>query len=62
LKIDVEGAEVDALRGGVELFKGRRPALLVEFSDDAACAEGRELLPAYTFGRLGDRQWLLSPK
>jgi len=61
LKIDVEGAEVDALRGGVELFKGRRPALLVEFSDDAARAEARELLPAYTFRRLGDWQWLLSP-
>jgi FkbM family methyltransferase len=61
IKIDVEGAEVDALRGGRELLMRRRPTLIVEFTDDAAQAAGSELLPDYAAERLGDRQWLLSP-
>ncbi len=62
IKIDVEGAEVEALRGGRELLEQYRPALILEFSDAALLAEGRQVLPGYAFERIGDRQWLLSPK
>jgi len=62
VKIDVDGGEVDAFRGELELLGHRRPTLVVEFSDDAALAEGHELLPWYTFARLGEQRWLLSPR
>jgi FkbM family methyltransferase len=60
VKIDVEGAEVDVLRGGATLLAGEaRPALLVEFTDEGALAEGRDLLPEYAFEPLGGNHWLL---
>jgi FkbM family methyltransferase len=60
VKIDVEGAEVDVLRGGADLLRGeRRPALLVEFTDEAALVEGRALLTDYVSEHLGGSQWLL---
>jgi FkbM family methyltransferase len=60
IKIDVEGAEVDVLRGGETLLGGAsRPVLLVEFTDERALAAGRELLTAYEFEPLGKNLWLL---
>lgn len=61
IKIDVEGAEVEALRGGRKLFEQEHPILIVECSDVGVLAEGLELLTGYTSARIGDRQWLLSP-
>ncbi len=59
LSIDVEGAELDVLRGGVTLFTGHRPSLVVEFSTDELVQEARLLLPDYAFKRIGGNHWLL---
>jgi FkbM family methyltransferase len=59
IKIDTEGAEVDVLRGGVQLFSTAGPALLVEFSNAALLMQARGLLPYYTFERLAGQHWLL---
>lgn len=60
VKIDVEGAELDVIRGGVELLLRARPRLLVEFVSDDVVGAARRLLPPYRFERLGPRQWLLT--
>ena len=59
IKVDVEGAEVDVLRGGLGLLSSARPRLIVEFSDDTRLAEARSLLPSCTFERLAPHHWLL---
>jgi FkbM family methyltransferase len=43
LKVDVEGAELLVLRGGVGLFRNCRPALLCEVGSDVAPAVGEFL-------------------
>lgn len=60
VKIDVEGVELDVLRGGVDFLLDRRPHLVVEFVSDALVDAARTLLPPYRFERVGPRQWLLS--
>lgn len=59
LKLDVEGVEVEALRGGRELLAGRHPVLLVEFSSDELLAQARALLSRYRFEQLARHHWLL---
>ncbi len=59
IKVDAEGAEVDVLRGGMRLLSTRRPALVVEFSDDTLLEEARALVPFYAFTHLAQRHWLL---
>jgi FkbM family methyltransferase len=59
IKIDVEGAEVDVLRGGWHLLSTLRRPLLVEFSDDVLLDEARSLLPFYGFRRLARSHFLL---
>ena len=60
IKIDVERAEIDVLRGGARVLHGEaRPALLVELTDERALAEARALLPEYAFEALGGNHWLL---
>jgi FkbM family methyltransferase len=62
VKVDVEGAELDVLRGGQELIASHRPAIVVEFSDPSLLDEGRTFLRSeYSFRRLGPTQWLLTP-
>lgn len=58
IKVDVEGAEVDVLRGGLHFLSTVRPRLIVEFSNDALLAAARTLLPFYTFERLAPHHWL----
>lgn len=60
IKIDAEGAEVDVLRGGLELIAKQRPKLLVEFQEEQLLAEGRELLLGYDFRQLDVNHWLLA--
>jgi FkbM family methyltransferase len=54
INIGVEGAEVEALRGALELLTSNRPDVIVEFSDDAAVTEARDVLSGYALERLGD--------
>ena len=51
IKIDVEGAEVDVLRGGIRLLAGRHADIVVEFSSDELLTEARRLLPTPRSGR-----------
>lgn len=46
VKLDVEGAEADVLRGMQRLLRRRRPALAVEFHTEDGWAGRRELLDA----------------
>jgi FkbM family methyltransferase len=62
MKIDVEGAEVDALRGASELLTSHQPRLIVEFSDSTAVRKARLRLSTWTFERLGEHQWLVVAK
>jgi FkbM family methyltransferase len=62
VKIDVEGAELDVLRGARTLLETARPTLLVEFHGDELIEEARELLPGYELRFLGEKQWLLEPR
>lgn len=59
VKIDVEGVEVDILRGGRELLRRRKARLVVEFTNDTVLEEARRLLPVHEFLRLDDRHWML---
>jgi FkbM family methyltransferase len=60
IKIDVEGAELDVLRGGLELLGSRRVPVIVEFHDEEALEQGRRLLPGREFRHLEHWQWLLA--
>jgi FkbM family methyltransferase len=59
IKIDVEEAELDVLRGGLGLFQRHAPTLIVEFTNEAMVAEARQLLPYYRFEQIAPRHWLL---
>jgi FkbM family methyltransferase len=59
VKIDVEGAELDVLRGGRKLLVEARPALVVEFTTNALVEEARRLLPGYHFEHLDGEHWSL---
>lgn len=60
IKIDAEGAEVDVLRGGLELIAKQYPKLVVEFHDEQLLAVARRLLPGYDFRSLDVNHWLLA--
>lgn len=59
IKIDVEGAELDVLRGGHRLLTQRRCAVIVEVSDKAFLNEARALLPDHEAEQLAPSHWLL---
>jgi FkbM family methyltransferase len=59
IKIDVEGADVDVIRGGGQLLKSRRSSLIVELLDATALDQAKGLLPTYRFQRLDQKNWLL---
>jgi FkbM family methyltransferase len=60
MKIDVEGAEIDVLAGGTDLFNASRPALIVEMSNEEVLERCRSLLRQYHFDHLGKNHWLLT--
>jgi FkbM family methyltransferase len=67
VKVDVEGAEVDVLEGGLDYLREARPPLIVEFHSSAALRAGRSLLDFYEFrqleiGEFGATQWRLLPR
>lgn len=59
IKIDIEGAESDALAGGSALLAHGRTTVLVEFSSPEALERARALCPARRFTRLAAAHWLL---
>jgi FkbM family methyltransferase len=59
VKIDVEGAELDALRGGIHLATETNASLIVEFTDGEAVEGARALLPRHLFEALSNHHWLL---
>jgi FkbM family methyltransferase len=67
IKIDVEGAEIEVLEGGIGYLREVRPALIVEFHSAPALAQGRSLLDFYEFsqveiGQFGPTVWRLLPR
>lgn len=64
VKLDVEGLEVDVLRGGRELLGGRRPALVVEVHEAGNEARLREELEplGYALRRLSRRHVVALPQ
>jgi FkbM family methyltransferase len=62
IKVDVEGAEIDVLRGASRLFASEQPPdVIVEFTNDGMCAEAASLHPTWAFSRLTQRHWMLRP-
>lgn len=62
VKVDVEGAEVEVLRGASRLFASERPpSLIVEFTNDDMRLEAALLCPSWGFTQLTNRHWILRP-
>ncbi|MDD4932607.1 MAG: FkbM family methyltransferase [Methylacidiphilaceae bacterium] len=61
VKVDVEGAEVEVLRGFGSLLRERKPVFLVEFHGEELLEEARKLLPDYSFCRIDRDHWRLEP-
>ena len=62
IKVDVEGAEVDVLRGASRLFASEcPPSLIVEFTNDDLRLEAALLCPSWGFAQLAKRHWILRP-
>ncbi len=59
VKVDVEGVEVDILRGRQEPLSRRIAHMIVEFTNEAVLDQARRLLPLHEFRQLDDRHWVL---
>ena len=49
IKIDIEGAEIDCLRGGYELINKYKPNMLIEFHELDLLKEGYHLLKSWGY-------------
>jgi FkbM family methyltransferase len=61
IKIDVEGAELDVLRGGTKLFASEQPELIVEIDRRGGKSDLRAAVPHYAAHALGERHLLFGP-
>jgi FkbM family methyltransferase len=61
VKVDVEGAELEVLRGGVRLLRRAQPVMLVEISSEQVLTQARDELRFCTFRHLGANHWLVRP-
>lgn len=61
IKIDVEGAELDVLRGGLATIERSKATLVVEFAVPTYVEAARRLLPTHRFEQLSELDWLLTP-
>jgi len=62
VKIDVEGMEVEVLRGGRMLLGEIEPVLVVEYSAPQGIAEGQRVLDNYIARALTSSHWLYTPR
>ena len=60
IKIDVEGAEVDVLRGGAQLLADHRPKLLVEFHGAWLLEQALKTLPRYVVQQVDSDHWVFT--
>jgi len=60
IKIDVEGAELDVLRGGLATIERSNATLVVEFAVPEHVEAARRLLPKRRFEQLSGLDWLLT--
>jgi FkbM family methyltransferase len=58
VKLDVEEAELDCLRGARELLTSVRPILVMELHRDADIDEANKLLEEYELHRVSSRHWI----
>jgi FkbM family methyltransferase len=59
VKIDVEGAELDVLRGGLDLLGRGSTSFIVEMTGPDFVREALALLPFWSFRQLSPRHWLI---
>jgi FkbM family methyltransferase len=59
IKIDVEGAEADVLRGASRLLDSGLPKFLIEL-DAGTLEDARQVAPEHEFHQLGERHWLIT--
>ncbi|VVM06958.1 hypothetical protein MAMC_01375 [Methylacidimicrobium cyclopophantes] len=62
VKIDVEGAEIEVLRGVGPLIRERKPVFLVEFHSEELLGEARKLFADYALDRIDQDHWRLAPE
>lgn len=60
IKMDIEGGEADALKGGLRLIEEHRPHMVIEVHSEALEAECREILSTFDYTIMGvsPRKWL----
>ena len=60
IKMDIEGGEVDALKGGLKLIKTHRPHMVIEVHSEALELDCRQILEEYGYKitRINPRAWL----
>ena len=51
VKLDIEGSELNALKGGIDMLKRHKPALIVEVGEDTCHAAGYEMDDLVSFVR-----------
>lgn len=62
IKIDVEGLELEALRGGGRVFGEGRPKAVVELASPDRERAALELLPGYAATRISPSNWVFEPR
>jgi FkbM family methyltransferase len=58
VKLDIEGGEIGAFRGGTELFTRVRPVVIVEFLTSEGVRDAARALPTYRFRALDGRNYI----
>jgi len=56
IKIDIEGAEIDCLKGGLDLIKNNKPVLIVEFHNLRLLEDGYNLLHSLGYTMFTQKQ------
>jgi hypothetical protein len=62
LKVDVEGSEIDVLRGAAAIIAARRPAVLLEVHEPHRIEDCLAALPGYGAEEIEPRRFLCLPR